>query len=149
MKKRSLPFRLLIATALSLFVILYPMLISVYVFFPLLIGFMGLMIIRGIEGRGYAYVLFPLVYLINLEINLSLPLLLSFFAILLYYLTLYNRVLYLKRCKMCVSILSAALIDVYYVGVLTGYDLLMDTSSIVFDSLLWYSFIFDMVLAGL
>lgn len=140
---------MIIGTGLALFVILYPMLVSVYVFFPLLIGFMGWMIIQGIEGRGYPYVLFPLMYLINLEINLSLPLLLTVFATLLYYLTLYKRVLYLKSCKACVSVLSVVIIDLFYVGALVGYDLLMDTSSIVFDSLLWYSLIADVVLAVL
>jgi len=126
------------------------MLISIYVFFPLLIGFMGWLILQGIDGKkGYAYVIFPLVYLLNLEINLSLPLFLTLFATLLYYLTLYKHVLYLKRCKVCVSVMSVVLIDLFYVGALTGYDLLMDTSSIVYGDLLWYSLIADIILAVL
>jgi hypothetical protein len=133
----------------AVFVVLYPMLISVYVFLPLLVGFAGLMIIRGIEGKGYAYIFFPLVYLLNLEINLSLPLLLTLFATLLYYLILYRRVMYLKRCRICVSVLSVVLIDLFYLGSLLGYDMLMDSSSIVFDDLLWYSLIADIVLAVL
>jgi len=137
-------------TAWALFALLYPMLISVYVFFPLLIGFMGWLILQGIDGKkGYAYVIFPLAYLLNLEINLSLPLLLTFFAILLYYLTLYKHVLYLKRCKACVSVLSVLLIDLFYVGALMGYDLLMDTDGIVFGNLLWYSLVADIALAVL
>ncbi len=131
------------------FVVLYPMLISIYVFLPLFIGFAGLLIIRGIEGKGYKYILIPLIYLVNLEINLSLPLLLSLFAIFLYYLTLYERVMYLKRCKWCVAILSVVLIDIYYLLTLLGYDLMMDTHSIVIDNLLWYSLIADIVMAVL
>jgi len=142
-------WKLIILAALTLFVIVYPLLISMYVFLPLLIGFAGWTIIKGIEGRGYAYILFPLIYLANLEINLSLPLLLTFFAVLLYYLTLYPRVMYLKRCKFCVAILSVLLIDLFYLGSLLMYDLLMDSSSIVFDQLLWYSLIADIVLAVL
>jgi hypothetical protein len=134
---------------LTVFVVLYPMLISIYVFFPLLIGFSGWMIVRGIEGRGLLYVLIPIVYLINLEINLSLPLMMTVFATLLYYLTLFNRVMVFKRCKFCVAVLSVLLIDLYYLASLMTYDLLMDSSSVVIDKLLWYSLIADIVLAVL
>ena len=71
------------------------------------------------------------------------------FATLLYYLTLYNRVLIFKRCKFCVASLSVISIDLFYLGSLMLYDLLMDTSSIVIDKLLWYSLIADIVLAVL
>ena len=134
---------------LMIFVILYPMLVSIYVFLPLFIGFSGWMILRGVEGAGLMYVVIPLVYLINLEINLSLPLMMVVLATLVYYLTLYERVMILKRCKFCVAILSVILIDGYYYGALMVYDLLMDTSSIVIDKLLWYSLIADIVLAVL
>ena len=105
--------------------------------------------IRGIEGAGYAYVVIPLIYLVNLEINLSLPLMMVVLATLLYYLTLYERVTILKRCRVCVAVLSVILIDAYYLGSLMIYDLLMDTSSVVIDKLLWYSLIADIVLGVL
>jgi hypothetical protein len=130
-------------------VVLYPMLISIYVFLPLFIGFAGLLIIRGIEGKGYKYILIPLVYLVNLEINLSLPLLLILFSVLLYYLTLYGQVMYLKRCKICVSVLSVVIIDIYYMASLLGYDFIMDSHSLVIDKLLWYSLGADIVMAVL
>ncbi len=134
---------------LIVLVVLYPMLISIYVFLPLFVGFAGWMIVRGIEGAGALYVVVPLVYLINLEINLSLPLLMVLFATLLYYLTLYEKVLVLKRCRYCVAVLSVLLIDAYYIGALLVYDLLMDTSCVVIDKLLWYSLVADTVLAVL
>ena len=146
-RSRHPVWKLLLLGGLTLFVLFYPLLISMYVFLPLLIGFSGWTFIRGIEGKGYAYILFPVLYLVNLESNLSLPLLLTLFATMLYYLLFYPRVLYLKRCKLCVAVLSVLLIDLLYVVSLLGYDLLMDTSSIVFDSLLWYSLIADIVLA--
>jgi len=141
--------KLVFGVLLTVFVVLYPMLISIYVFLPLFIGFSGWMIVRGIEGEGSLYVLIPIVYLINLEINLSLPLMMAVFATLLYYLTLFNRVMVFKRCKFCVAVLSVVLIDLYYLGSLMAYDLLMDTSSVVIDKLLWYSLIADVVLAVL
>jgi len=131
------------------FIILYPVLVSIYVFLPLFVGFAGLLVIKGIEGKGYKYILIPILYLINLEVNLSLPIMLSLFAVLLYYLTLYGKVLYLKKCKLCVAVMSVVLIDIYYLLSLLGYDLLMDTQSIVIDKLLWYSLISDIVLAVL
>jgi hypothetical protein len=141
--------KMIFGIVLMIFVILYPMLVSIYVFLPLFIGFSGWMILRGVEGAGLMYVVIPLVYLINLEINLSLPLMMVVLATLTYYLTLYERVMILKRCKFCVAILSVILIDGYYYGALMVYDLLMDTSSIVIDKLLWYSLIADIVLAVL
>ncbi len=141
--------KILFGIIVTIFVILYPMLISIYVFLPLFIGFAGLLIIRGIEGKGYMYIVVPMVYLINLEVNLSLPLLLILFAVLLYYLTLYKQVMYLKRCKFCVAILSVVLIDVFYMVSLMGYDLIMDTHSLVVDKLLWYSLMADIVMAVL
>ncbi len=149
MKKPRSIWKILSWSLIILFVILYPMFISIYVFLPLFIGFAGLLIIRGIEGKGYKYILIPIIYLVNLEINLSLPLLLSLFAILLYYLVLYSKVMYLKRCKICVVVISVVLIDVFYLASLLGYDLLMDTHSIVIDKLLWYSLIGDIVMAVL
>jgi len=147
--RRWFLFKVIGGTVLILFIILYPMLISIYVFLPLFIGYSGWMILQGIEGKGTIYVLAPFLYLINLEINLSLPLTMTLLAALLYYLTLYDRVMVFKRCKFCVAVLSVVLIDLYYLGALMTYDLLMDTSSIVIDKLLWYSLIADIVLAVL
>ncbi len=123
------------------------MLISIYVFLPLMIGFSGWMFVRGIDGAGLAYLLFPLVYLTNLEINLSLPLLMGLFAASVYYVTLYERVMVFKQCPVCVAVVSTVMIDLYYLGALMLYDLVMDTTSIMIGKLLWYSLVADIVLA--
>jgi hypothetical protein len=146
-RNRWLILKTLLWAFVVLFVILYPMLISIYVFLPMFVGFAGWVLLRGIEGEGIAYIVVPLVYLINLDINLSLPLMLAVFATLVYYLTLYERITLLKRCKICVAVLSVVLIDLYYLGALMAYDLLMDTGSIVIDKLLVYSLVADIVLA--
>ncbi len=149
MRNRWFVLKFLLGIFLILFVILYPMLISIYVFLPLFIGFAGWSLLRGIDGAGLGYILIPLIYLINLEINLSLPLMMVVFATLLYYLTLYEHVLVFKKCRVCVAVLSVVLIDLYYLGSLVMYDLLMDTSSIVIDKLLWYSLFADIFMAVL
>jgi len=116
-----------------------------YVYLPLLIGFSGYMIIWGIDGHGVRYIWFPLLYLLNLEANLSLPMFLSLLAVLLFYLTLYERIRYFKRCNVCVGLLSVAAIDIYYFILLLGYDFMFDTTSIFINSLLLYSLVFDLI----
>jgi len=137
--------KILFWTAVVGFVILYPTLISMYVYLPLFIGFAGYLIIWGIDGHGVRYIWFPLLYLINLEANLSLPMFLSLLAVLLFYLTLYEKIRYFKRCPVCVGLLSVTAINFYYFVVLVGYDFIFDTSSIFIDSLLLYSLVFDLI----
>ena len=127
------------------FVVLYPIMISMYVYLPLFIGFAGYMVIWGIDGHGIRYIWFPLFYLLNLEANLSLPMFLSLFAILLFYLTLYEKIRYFKRCTVCVGLLSVIAINLYYFILLLGYDFMFDTSSIFVNTLLLYSLIFDLI----
>ncbi len=136
---------LLFWIAVGCFVLLYPILISMYVFLPLFIGFAGYMVIWGIDGHGVRYIWFPLLYLLNLEANLSLPMFLSLLAILLFYLTLYERIRYFKRCSVCVGLLSVVAIDVYYFILILGYDFMFDTTSIFINSLLLYSLVFDLI----
>ncbi len=149
MQTERLLLQIVFWMGIVLFVVLYPMLISVYVFLPLFVGFAGWILLQGFERWDYRRMVPALAYLINLEVNLSLPLLLTLFAVLLYYLLLYDRVLYLKRCKTCVAVISVAAIDLFYLGVLMVYDLLLDTGTLVLSDLLWYSLIADIVLAVL
>ena len=116
-----------------------------YVYLPLFIGFAGYMIIWGIDGHGVRYVWFPLLYLLNLEANLSLPMFLSLLAILFFYLTLYEKIRYFKRCSVCVGILSVVAINSYYFVLLLGYDFMFDTTSIYVNTLLLYSLVFDLI----
>jgi len=84
-KLYQLMYRPLIWIVVLTFIVVYPMLISIYVFLPLFIGIMGYLFILGIE-RKLHYVLMSLLYFINLEANLSLPFFLTIIASLLVYL---------------------------------------------------------------
>ena len=137
--------KILLWALVAAFVVLYPITISMMVYLPLFIGFAGYMILWGIDGHGVRYIWFPLIYLINLEANLSLPMFLSLLAVLLYYLTLYEKIRYLKRCSVCVGLLSVIAIDLYYFVILLSYDFVFDTSSIFVNSLLLYSLVFDLI----
>jgi len=141
--------RILLTLLILLLILIYPMLISIYVTLPLFIGFAGYLILQGIEGKGWRYILYPLLYLLNLEISLSLPLLLSLLAVLAYYLLIYPRVLFMKRCGICVPLVSVLAIDLIYFGLIMGYDFIFDTRSIEVNLLLLYSLAMDAIAAVL
>jgi hypothetical protein len=92
-----------------------------------------------------SYVVVGLVYLINLEVNLSLPLFLTILTAVLYYITIYPHLHVFKKCKVCIPLLSVMFIDLIYFIMLLGFDMIFGESSIVIDQLLFYSLIADML----
>jgi len=143
---QALLIKIILYSLVALFIIFYPMFISIYVFLPLMIGFMGYLLHVGIEKNKLLYILVALIYLINLDLNLSLPIFLSIIASLLVYIVLKNSFIYKIRCNICISMLSVIMIDILYLGLLLGYDFIFQTQSIILDELLLYSLIVDMLL---
>ena len=139
-------YKPLIWIIVLLFILIYPMLISIYVFLPLLMGVMGYVFIRGLDEGKMHYLFVSIFYFINLEINLSLPLFLSFISFLIMYIVVYKNLYYFRNCRICQSILSVIFIDLFYVGVILIYDFVFQTTSIVLDNLLLYSLIVDIIL---
>jgi len=131
------------------FVIFYPMLISIYVFLPLLVGVMGYVLMMGIEKNRLSYFVIPLVYFINLEVNLSLPYFLTIIAALLVYVLVFRHLDLFRKCVICRPILSVILMDLIYLGLLLSYDYIFGTSSIVLDNILLYSLIVDLLVVVL
>jgi hypothetical protein len=138
--------RPLIWLLLILFVIFYPMLISIYVFLPLFIGLIGYMLIVGIEKERWRYILVASIYFVNLEANLSLPFFLTLIATLLVYVLFYHHLRYFRRCVVCVPMIIVFLIDLFYLLLILGYDFIFQTQSIVLDTILLYSLIADMLM---
>jgi len=122
------------------------MLISIYVFLPLLIGVMGYILIQGIEQKKTSYISMAVIYFINLEVNLSLPFFLTIISSLLVYLLFYHYLIYFRKCRICTPILSVILIDVVYLGFLLSYDFIFQTTTIVLDNILLYSLIVDFLI---
>ncbi len=141
---RSL-YRPFIWLSVLLFIVFYPMLISIYVFLPLLIGVMGYVLIQGIEKGKTRYIFVAVIYFINLEVNLSLPFFLIFISSLLVYVLFYHSLLYFRKCRICRPILSVILINAVYLGSLLSYDFIFQTNSIVLDNILLYSLIVDLL----
>ncbi len=128
-----------------LFIIFYPMLISIYVFFPLFIGVMGYILMQSIDKGKVSYIVMSIFYLINLEINLSLPFSLTIISILLVYMLFYHYLKFFRMCRVCKPIFSILLIDAIYLGSLLFYDFVFQSNSIMLDSILLYSLIVDIL----
>lgn len=136
---------LLLWTASILFIVFYPMLISIYVFLPLLIGVMGYLLILGIEKEKKLYILLALVYFINLEINLSLPFFLTIISSLMIYVLFFNSLKHFRNCRICTPILTVILLDFFYLGALLSYDFIFQETTIILDNILLYSLVIDLL----
>ncbi|NOR54647.1 MAG: hypothetical protein GQ531_00415 [Sulfurovum sp.] len=132
-----------------LFVVFYPMLISIYVFLPLFIAAMSYLFIQGLEQGRYSYILVSMVYLINLEVNLSLPLFFTLISALIFYVTIYPSLLHFRKCKLCKAFISVLILDLAYLGALFAYDFIFNVNSIELDMILLYSLVVDMLLVVL
>ena len=130
-------------------VIIYPMLISIYVNLPLFVGFAGLIFVLGLEEENITYVIFSFLYMLNLEINLSLPLLLMPISAMIFYYFVKRQLDILKLCRVCVYISTVILIDFIYFFLLAAYDFITDQSSVNYDASLILSLIYDIIAAVL
>jgi len=131
------------------FVLFYPMLISIYVFLPLLIGVMGFILMRGIQENRISFIIIPLLYFLNLEVNLSLPYFLTVMAALLVYVFAYRHLVHFRKCTICQALISVILMDIVYLGILLSYDFIFSTSSIVVDNIILYSLVVDLLVVVL
>jgi len=130
---------------LASFVIFYPFLVSIYTMLPPLIGLVGYIIISNFE-KNTLYAWSGFFYLVNLELNSSLPLFLSFFLIILVYALVYSTLKLLIRCRICLLFTLMVIIDFsYYVGLFL-YDIIFNTSSVIGDMLLIYYIVIDILI---
>lgn len=129
----------------SAFIFFYPMLISIYVFLPLLIGAIGYMLVQGLDRGRFSFILLAIIYMLNLEVNLSLPIFLIIISTLLFYVIVYPYFTHFRRCKICKPLLSVLFLDLIYLGCLFTYDFIFQTQSIILDKILLYSLIVDML----
>ncbi len=135
--------------AVVFFILFYPMLISIYVFLPLLIGAMSYVLILGLDKEKSLSLPIAIIYLINLEVNLSLPLFLTIISSFLFYVTLYPSLKHFRKCKVCKPLLSVVFLDLFYLGALFMFDFIFQTQSIVLDTILLYSLVVDMLIVVL
>ena len=127
------------------FVVFYPFLVSIYTMLPPLIGLVGYIIISNLD-KNVIYSWGGFLYLVNLELNSSLPLLLSFFIIIVVYALFYSTLKLLIRCRVCFLFALMVIIDAsYYLGLFL-YDIIFNTSSVIADMLLVYYIVVDILI---
>ena len=85
------------------------------------------------------------IYMINLEVNLTLPLFLIVISTLLFYVIIYPYLTHFRKCQLCRPLLSIVILDLMYLGCLFFYDFVFQTQSIVLDEILLYTLIVDML----
>jgi len=135
--------------AVIFFILFYPMLISIYVFLPLFIGAMSYILVIGLDKEKSLSLPIAIIYLINLEVNLSLPLFLTIISSFLFYVTIYPSLRHFRKCKICKPLLSVVILDFFYLGALFMFDFIFQTQSIVLDNILLYSLVVDMLIVVL
>ena len=133
---------------LFLVVIGYPFLVSIYSMFPPLIGLAGYIIISNVD-KNKIYALTGMVYLLNLELNLTLPILLSIFIVVMTYVFLYSRLRLLIRCQVCFLFSMIVIIDTCYYLTLFLYDAMFQTTTVVGDMMLVYYIMVDIFIGVL
>jgi hypothetical protein len=133
--------------ALLLFVFVYPMLVSMYTMLPPLIGLAGYIFITNFN-KNRLFTLIAFFYLINLDLNLTLPLFLSLAIIVLISLFVYQPLKRLIRCKVCLLFALIVIVDFSYYISLFVYDFIFNTSTVIGDMWLVYYIVID-ILIGL
>lgn len=138
----------MIKALLLIFVFIYPMLISMHVFLPLMIGVVTYFFIKGLESQNRFLIGITLFYMMNLEVNLSLPVFLIFVVAMLFYFIIYPLLTHFRECKICKPVISVVVVDGLYLSFLLLYDFIFQTKSIVLDDMfLIYSLVVDLLLA--
>ena len=132
-------------TFLILFVLFYPLLKSMHPILPPLIGLAGYIFIVNIESNKFLAIS-ALFYLLNLDLNLTLPLLLSLFIIGLILVFIYEPLKRLVHCKVCLLFALMAIIDLIYYFSIFIYDFIFNTSTVVGDMLLVYYIMIDILI---
>ena len=133
---------------LLLFVVLYPMFVSMYTMLPPLIGLVGYVLITNFDKNKF-YVFSALFYLLNLDLNLTLPLFISILVTVLIYMFIYSPLTRLIRCRVCLLFALIAIIDFSYYITLFIYDVTFNTTTVLGDMLLIYYIVVDIFIGVL
>jgi len=132
--------------AVIIFVVFfYPLLVSIYIILPPLIGIAGLAIIYYFE-KNWIYAMAGILYLLNIDLNLGLPIFLSSFSIILIYYLIYPTARLVVRCKTCLLLFLIILIDTFYYMNLFIYDFIFSSSTIKGDLTLIFYIMMDILL---
>ena len=129
-------------------VVFYPMLVSIYPLLPPLIGIAGLVIIYNMD-KNIVYPLSGMLYLVHLDLNLTLPFLLSIFSVIFIKIFIHHSAKLMIRCRVCLNLFLILLVDAFYYIGLFLYDIILDSKTIVADPILTYYILSDFIIGFL
>ncbi len=127
------------------FAVFYPMFTSIYALLPPLIGVVGLFIIYNMD-KNRLNAFWGIIYLINLDFNAGLPLLLSFVVIMLIYMVIYPSAKLLINCNKCLAVFLIISVDILYYTALFIYDFIFSLNTITADATLIFYIIIDLMI---
>jgi len=127
------------------FAIFYPMFTSIYALLPPLIGVVGLFIIYNID-KNKLNAFWGILYLINLDFNAGLPLLLSLVVIILIYILVYPSAKLVINCKKCLAVFLIIFINILYYTTLFIYDFIFSLDTITADATLLFYIVIDLMI---
>ncbi len=135
-------------TSLVSLVAFYPILVSIYTMLPPLIGLVGYIVVTNMD-KNRIYALAGMLYLVNLDLNLSLPLLLSVFMVVMVQVLIYPRLKLLIYCQVCLFLILIVVIDFLYYFSLFIYDFIFNSSTIIADVMLIFYIVVDVMIGVL
>jgi len=128
------------------FVLLYPAIASIYAFSPPLLGIAAFILIDALEKDDYEFTLLAIVYMLNIDVNFSLPMFLSIFSMLVIYTIVYPKLNPLYHCKICVASIIVILFNLLYLEMILLYSYVFKEFIFDVDALLIAYFIFDLMM---
>jgi len=135
-------------TSLVSLVAFYPILVSIYTMLPPLIGLVGYIVVTNMD-KNRIYALAGMLYLVNLDLNLTLPLLLSVFMVVMVQVLIYPRLKLLIYCQVCLFLILIVVIDFLYYFSLFIYDFIFNSSTIIADVMLIFYIVVDVMIGVL
>ncbi len=135
-------------TSLVSLVAFYPILVSIYTMLPPLIGLVGYIVVTNMD-KNRIYALAGMLYLVNLDLNLTLPLLLSVFMVVMVQVFIYPRLKRLIYCQVCLFLILIVVIDFLYYFSLFIYDFIFNSSTIIADVMLIFYIVVDVMIGVL
>jgi len=131
---------------LWVFVIFYPMIFTLYNFSPPLLGIASYLLLDAFERRDNMFISLAIVYMLNIDINFSLPMFLGILTTLFLYIVIYPKLLIINHCKICIASIIVILFNLLYLELTLLYGYIFQVDIVEVDSVLFVYLIFDFVM---
>ncbi len=126
-------------------VFLYPIFSTIYYYLPPFTSIAAILAIRGHEKKNRFMLYMALAYMLNIEINYSLPMFSTLVTLALYYWVILPRMRFYTVCRNCLRFLTVIIYNLMLIGVLFAYDYLFFTDSAHLDLKIIYNIVFELM----